>query len=141
MKPRKRPLPASFREELEGTPVTLWGLRHHFERFYNAGLDESRDVLRDLYRMAADNMAFPPELLERIKDVLGNEPLATMKKPKFCAICTKPRPDLFQERLNGKESWVCTDCTVLSAGDPRYRFDDAPPRADNPQGARGRSAE
>ncbi len=132
MKPRKRPLPASFLKEWSSIDPAMWGWRPAFERFYNAGLDESRDVLRELYEVAADKMGFPPGLLERVKDVFGDEKLAMMEKPKICAICTKPRNDLYPERLNSKMSWVCTDCCVLSAGDPRYRFDETPPTPARP---------
>ena len=141
MKPRKRPLPASFLVELRCLPPTMWGDRPTFERFYNAGLDESRGVLRDLYNEAADRMALPADLHNRIMDVLGDTPLTTTEKPKFCAICTKPRKDLFPEKLNGKMAWVCTDCCVLSAGDPRYCFEETPPTPSRPLDAIGKGGE
>ncbi len=139
MKPRKRPLPASFLEEWRFVPPSLRPHRQSFERFYNAGLDESREVLRELYEAAADRMLFPPGLLDRVKDVLGDEKLVAPGKPKTCAICAKSRSDLFQERLNGKLCWVCTNCTVLSSGDSRYRFDESPPSRIQPLGAKGRN--
>lgn len=148
MKPRKRPLPASFLQEWNCIPVTQWGLRPTFERFYNAGLNESSDVLRetrevlhDLYENAKHVMS--PNQIERVQNVLGDEYLVGTEKPKFCAICTKPRNDLYPERLNSKMSWVCTDCCVLSAGDPRYSFDEAAPTPVRPLTltAKGRSEE